>query len=72
MAESEPAAVEDADVAPSVEPTVDIIGEPGVPYMAARAPMPSDDAPVHTAPKRSSAKARRGLRRLTRAIKRSA
>ena len=57
---------------PSVSPLVDIVGEPGVPYVSALAPMPSnDEALVRKAPKSTSAKAR-GLRRLISAIKRGA
>jgi hypothetical protein len=68
---SEPEVVEDAYV-PPVPLTIDIVGEPGVPYVSALAPMPSNDVPVvKKAPKSDSAKAR-GLRRLISAIKRGA
>ena len=71
VAEPEPEVVEDAYV-PPIPLTIDIVGEPGVPYVSALAPMPSNDAPaVRKAPKSDSAKAR-GLRRLISAIKRGA
>jgi len=59
------------EVVPQYGPTIDIVGEPGVPYVPALAPMPSHDEPSRKAPKSTSAKAR-GIRRLISAIKRSA
>ena len=58
---------------PAIAPMIDIIGEPGVPYVPALAPMPSNDPPppVKKAAKSDSSKAR-GLRRLISAIKRGA
>ncbi len=70
--EPQPEPVQEAYVPPSVGPTIDIVGEPGVPYVSALAPMPSTDAAlVKRAPKSETAKAR-GLRRLISAIKRGA
>ena len=67
-----PEVVEEPYVPPSLGPTIDIVGEPGVPYVSALAPMPSNDEPlVRKAPRPDSAKAR-GLRRLISAIKRGA
>jgi hypothetical protein len=72
VAEPEPEVVGEAYATPSVGPTIDIFGEPGVPYVSALAPMPSNDAPVRSkVPKSTTAKAR-GLRRLISAIKRGA
>ena len=72
VAEPQPESSRRRTSPPSVGPTIDIVGEPGVPYVSALAPMPSNDAPlVKKAPKSDSAKAR-GLRRLISAIKRGA
>ncbi len=71
VSEPQPAVVEEPYGAPSAGPTIDIVGEPGVPYVPALAPMASSDPPAHKAPKIGPAKAHR-LRRLIRAITRSA
>jgi hypothetical protein len=52
---------------PSFAPTIDILGDPGVPYVPALAPMPPPAPPRK--PAKSAAKAK-GLRRLTGARKR--
>jgi hypothetical protein len=70
IADPMPDVVQDAYV-PPIPLTIDIVGEPGVPYVSALAPMPSNDAPAVKKPKSDSAKAR-GLRRLISAIKRGA
>ena len=72
-AEPQPEVDGEAYVAPSIAPTIDIMGEPGVPYVSALAPMPSTDEPlVKKAPKKNDSSKARGLRRLISAIKRSA
>jgi hypothetical protein len=53
--------------APSIAPTIDILGDPGVPYLPALAPMPPPAPPRK--PAKSAAKAT-GLRRLIGALKR--
>ncbi|HEV7804792.1 MAG TPA: hypothetical protein VGO80_03170 [Solirubrobacteraceae bacterium] len=57
--------------APRPTLTIDILGEPGVPYVSALAPMPPVGDPAAAKPKNSKSAAKaRGLRRLIGALKR--
>ena len=67
-------ALAEAYLEPSVSPTIDIVGDPGVPYVRALAPMSSPEAlkpPKPAKPAKGDATKARGLRRLIGAIRRS-